>query len=147
MRRADGQMIQVAPPAVMAAKDGPDDRIVLLGHEAHPRVAHQIGAESFGPVGIVQANAPRILRAKSRPPQDLMAAASRWAWALAAIPAALTLAALSTDAPQLWLTAVLGLGLLVFGAVFAVNSSLHSYLILAFTKAERVTMVAISSGL
>ena len=31
-------------------------------------------------------------------------------------------------------------GLLVFGAVFAVNSALHSYLILAFTKAERVTM-------
>jgi hypothetical protein len=28
----------------------------------------------------------------------------------------------------------------VFGAVFAVNSSLHSYLILAFTRAERVTM-------
>jgi hypothetical protein len=31
-------------------------------------------------------------------------------------------------------------GLLVFGAIFAVNSSLHSYLILAFSKAERVTM-------
>jgi predicted MFS family arabinose efflux permease len=31
-------------------------------------------------------------------------------------------------------------GLLVFGAVFAVNSSLHSYLILAFTSDERVTM-------
>jgi hypothetical protein len=31
-------------------------------------------------------------------------------------------------------------GLLVFGALFAVNSSLHSYLILAFTRAERVTM-------
>ena len=30
--------------------------------------------------------------------------------------------------------------LLIFGAVFAVNSSLHSYLILTFTKAERVTM-------
>jgi hypothetical protein len=28
----------------------------------------------------------------------------------------------------------------VFGAVFAVNSSLHSYLILAFSKADRVTM-------
>ena len=28
----------------------------------------------------------------------------------------------------------------MFGAVFAINSALHSYLILAFTKAERVTM-------
>ena len=27
-----------------------------------------------------------------------------------------------------------------FGAIFAINSALHSYLILAFTKAERVTM-------
>jgi hypothetical protein len=31
-------------------------------------------------------------------------------------------------------------GLLAFGALFAVNSALHSYLILAFTQAERVTM-------
>lgn len=31
-------------------------------------------------------------------------------------------------------------GLLAFGALFAVNSSLHSFLILSFTKAERVTM-------
>ena len=31
-------------------------------------------------------------------------------------------------------------GLLLFGFVFAVNSSVHSYLILAFTSEERVTM-------
>ncbi len=31
-------------------------------------------------------------------------------------------------------------GLLVFGAIFAVNSALHSYLILAFTEDSRVTM-------
>jgi predicted MFS family arabinose efflux permease len=31
-------------------------------------------------------------------------------------------------------------GLLIFGAIFAVNSSLHSYLILAFSKGDRVTM-------
>ena len=42
--------------------------------------------------------------------------------------------------PQTWLTLCLVFGLLAFGAVFAVNSSLHSYLILAFTRAERVTM-------
>ena len=52
----------------------------------------------------------------------------------------MTAAALISPGPQPWLTATLVLGLLVFGAVFAVNSSLHSYLILAFTKAERVTM-------
>ena len=90
--------------------------------------------------GIVQTSAPRILRAQTRPEQELISTASHWAWALAAVPAMLTVAALMTDGPQLWLTVTLVLGLLVFGAIFAVNSSLHSYLILAFTKAERVTM-------
>ena len=40
----------------------------------------------------------------------------------------------------MWLTVTLVVGLLVFGAIFAVNSSLHSYLILAFSSAERVTL-------
>ena len=31
-------------------------------------------------------------------------------------------------------------GLLIFGAIFAVNSALHSYLILAFTTDDRVTL-------
>jgi hypothetical protein len=42
--------------------------------------------------------------------------------------------------PSPVLTGLLVAGLLVFGGLFAVNSSLHSYLILAFTRAERVTM-------
>lgn len=90
--------------------------------------------------GLVQIYAPRLLRAKSRPAGDLISAAKGWAWSLAALPAALTLAALFSDGPQGWLTVTLVIGLLAFGAVFAVNSSLHSYLILSFTKAERVTM-------
>jgi len=52
----------------------------------------------------------------------------------------LTLAAVTATGPQMWLTVTLVAGLLIFGVVFAVNSSLHSYLILSFTKAERVTM-------
>ncbi|SFH11561.1 organoarsenical effux MFS transporter ArsJ [Sulfitobacter dubius] len=90
--------------------------------------------------GLVQIYAPRLLRAKSRPAEDLISAAKGWAWSLAAVPAALTLAALFSDGPQGWLTVTLVIGLLAFGAIFAVNSSLHSYLILSFTKAERVTM-------
>jgi hypothetical protein len=88
--------------------------------------------------GAVQANAPRLLRAASRPESALIGAARGWAWALALVPAVLALAALA--GPSSWLTGVLIAGLLAFGAVFAVNSALHSYLILAFTKAERVTM-------
>ncbi|MCH2077517.1 MAG: organoarsenical effux MFS transporter ArsJ [Rhodobacteraceae bacterium] len=90
--------------------------------------------------GFVQASAPRLLRAKTRPEIELVSVARGWAWSLAAVPAALTLAAWAANGPQGWLTAVLVAGLLAFGAIFAVNSALHSYLILSFTKVERVTM-------
>ena len=90
--------------------------------------------------GLIQANAPRILRAKTRPTDELIKVARGWAWSLAAVPAILTGVAIIAGEPQLWLTISLLAGLLIFGIVFAVNSSLHSYLILSFTKAERVTM-------
>jgi len=90
--------------------------------------------------GLVQANAPRILRASGRSEADLIGAARTWGWGLAAVLVMLTLAAVTATEQQLWLTLTLVIGLLIFGAVFAVNSSLHSYLILTFTKAERVTM-------
>jgi MFS family permease len=54
--------------------------------------------------------------------------------------ALLAIAVGMTAGPTPALTAILVAGLLVFGGIFAVNSSLHSYLILAFTKSERVTM-------
>ncbi len=90
--------------------------------------------------GAVQASAPNILRASERTEGDLIRAARNWALALFCVPAALTVAVLMSSGPEPWLTVTLALGLLVFGAIFAVNSSLHSYLILAFTKSERVTM-------
>ncbi|WP_170604994.1 organoarsenical effux MFS transporter ArsJ [Ruegeria arenilitoris] len=90
--------------------------------------------------GFVQASAPRLLRAAKRPESDLIKAARKWAWLLTVVPAALTAAALVSEEPQLWLTIILISGLFVFGAIFAINSALHSYLILAFTQAERVTM-------
>jgi hypothetical protein len=90
--------------------------------------------------GAVQASAPRILRAETRGDAGLIGQAWIWAGGLAFLPAALALLVWGAGAPAPWLTAVVVGGLLVFGAVFAVNSALHSYLILAFTKAERVTM-------
>ena len=90
--------------------------------------------------GLIQANAPRILRAKTRPTDELIKVARGWAWRLAAVPAILTGVAIIAGEPQLWLTISLVAGLLIFGIVFALNSSLHSYLILSFTKAERVTL-------
>ncbi|WP_417247825.1 organoarsenical effux MFS transporter ArsJ [Celeribacter sp.] len=90
--------------------------------------------------GIVQGAAPLILRAKARSEAALVRDARIWAGVLALVPAALCLATLASPTPAPWLTGTLVAGLLVFGALFAVNSALHSYLILAFTKSERVTM-------
>jgi hypothetical protein len=90
--------------------------------------------------GAVQVAAPRLLRAAHRPQGALIRSARGWALALAVVPAALAAAVAVSPGPAPWLTATLVAGLLVFGGIFAVNSALHSYLILAFTRAERVTM-------
>ena len=90
--------------------------------------------------GVVQASAPKLLGAKSKPLGQISRMAWRWVAGLTVIPLALAGLSLLADGPQGWLTAALIAGLMVFGFVFAVNSSLHSYLILSFTDAKRVTM-------
>jgi hypothetical protein len=92
--------------------------------------------------GFVQAAAPQILKARDRTLGQIVRLARFWVLTLSLIPAGLALAAYAAGPsdPAAWLTATLVAGLLVFGVVFALNSSLHSYLILAFTKAARVTM-------
>jgi len=89
--------------------------------------------------GAVQAAAPRILRAKTRNLNAMSARTAPWAAGLALIPLALAAAAWGMGASPA-LTATLIAGLLGFGAVFAVNSALHSYLILAYASAGRVSM-------
>ncbi|WP_299777401.1 organoarsenical effux MFS transporter ArsJ [uncultured Roseobacter sp.] len=90
--------------------------------------------------GAVQAAAPKLLKAKARPEADIIREARNWVAALVIIPAGLALLTYITPEPTGWLTATLIGGLLIFGALFAVNSALHSYLILAFSTGERVTM-------
>ena len=90
--------------------------------------------------GFVQANAPRLLRAKEKNISDLIGSARLWGGLLIGIPLFLSIAVAATAAPNPWLTGLLVGGLLLFGAIFAVNSSLHSYLILAFTSGDRVTL-------
>ena len=90
--------------------------------------------------GAVQASAPKLLRAADRSEAQIIAAARQWILLLAAPPAVLAALVWLSGAPSVWLTATIIIGLLVFGAIFAVNSALHSYLILAFSKGERVTM-------
>lgn len=90
--------------------------------------------------GAVQAAAPKLLKAKSRPEAEIIRDARSWVAALVILPAGLALLTYFTPEPTGWLTATLIGGLLAFGALFAVNSALHSYLILAFSSGERVTM-------
>jgi MFS family permease len=89
--------------------------------------------------GVVQALAPRLLGGKSQPETEIVRKAIFWAGSLVPIPFLLAAAAWVAGGPSDWLTATLIAGLLVFGFVFAVNSSVHSYLILAFGSAERIT--------
>lgn len=90
--------------------------------------------------GFVQGLAPKLLGGKDKPLSEITRLAAVWVGALTLIPLALAVVVYVAGVPQGWLTITLVAGLLLFGFVFAVNSSVHSYLILAFTKAERVTM-------
>jgi len=82
--------------------------------------------------GFVQAGAPKLIRA-SHPG----GASARWlAFALALIPAGIALALSRDFDPELVIIA----GLLLFGVVFAINSSVHSYLILAYSDQDKVSM-------
>ncbi|MBU1331446.1 MAG: organoarsenical effux MFS transporter ArsJ [Gammaproteobacteria bacterium] len=85
--------------------------------------------------GIVQSFAPTITgKTSGRVPDGRSAFA--WAAVLAGLPAAIALG-LDTALSAQWV--LLG-GLLVFGALFAVNSSLHSYLIVSYAKADGVSL-------
>lgn len=86
--------------------------------------------------GAVQAAAPRIIGATG---PDVLVKAIRWAGYLVPIPFVLAAAAWAAGSPADWLTAVLIVGLLTFGFVFAINSAVHSYLILAFGDASRIS--------
>ena len=90
--------------------------------------------------GVVQGNAHRILRASTRGSGALIQDAARWAWMLLIVPLGLSVFLyMRPDATTLNATVVV-IALLLFGAIFAVNSSLHSYLILEFSTGSRVTM-------
>lgn len=90
--------------------------------------------------GAVQGAAPRLLRAADRTRAEVIAQARAWVLWLAVIPASLGAVVWITAEPSATLTTAIVAGLLIFGGVFAVNSSLHSYLILAFTSSRRVTL-------
>lgn len=85
--------------------------------------------------GAVQAFAPIISGHKTGKVPSA-AAAMRWAGALCLIPLLISAGMHYSPAP-LWV--LLG-GLLLFGAVFAINSALHSYLIVSFAGRDGVSL-------
>lgn len=85
--------------------------------------------------GIVQSIAPKLLRRKGTEVDEIRAA-KNWALGLVFVSAAIALAVGSETATTL---AVVG-GLVVFGVVFALNSSLHSYLVLAYSDDDAISM-------
>ena len=84
--------------------------------------------------GVVQTLAPRVLAFFGS--IDEVKSAQVWALLLTAVSAAIALM-VAVDVGTT--VAVVG-GLIVFGAVFAVNSSLHSYLILGYASDESVAL-------
>jgi MFS family permease len=88
--------------------------------------------------GIVQAAAPRLTRRRGAENalQPDGATATRLAFALAAAPAAIAIALEAGVSPAV----VVVCGLLVFGVVFALNSAVHSFLILAYADDRKVAM-------
>ncbi len=84
--------------------------------------------------GVVQALAPQIVRRSADGLSHEVPAARLWSALLALIAAALAVA-VWLQAPNLEWVVVGGLGL--FGFAFAVNSSVHSYLILAYAGSEK----------
>ncbi|RTY71103.1 organoarsenical effux MFS transporter ArsJ [Pseudomonas veronii] len=85
--------------------------------------------------GIVQSFAPSITGKKSGHVPDGRAAFV-WTLVLAGLPALIALGLNAGWSPQ---TVLLG-GLMVFGVLFAVNSSLHSYLIVSYAKEDGVSL-------
>ncbi len=86
--------------------------------------------------GFIQAGAPGLLRKghHGRGPQG--SSARNWALLLAVFPAGIAIALSSGLDPALCLI----IGLAAFGAVFAINSAVHSYLILAYSDRDKVAM-------
>ena len=85
--------------------------------------------------GIIQSFAPRLLARNGRT-VDAVAATKRWALILALVSGAIAVLV----ALDVALTTVIVGGLIVFGVVFAMNSSLHSFLVLAFSDDDEVAL-------
>jgi len=84
--------------------------------------------------GLIQSFAPKIIASKKGHIGSGIVTA--WAFSLALVALAITVALFK----EYQIAYSLVLGLILFGAVFAINSSLHSYLIVSYSTADSVSM-------
>ena len=86
--------------------------------------------------GIVQSSAPTLLKrfGSGRPPSA--STIQFWTFTLTAVPAVIAIGLQAGIEPNTVIIA----GLLLFGLVFAFNSAVHSYLVLAFTDDDKVAL-------
>ena len=85
--------------------------------------------------GFVQSIAPKFIAAKDGGPPKAHTVVF-WATVLAGIPAAISLALMSGILPAVSLAG----GLAVFGVVFAINSAVHSFMIVHYSESEKAAM-------
>ena len=86
--------------------------------------------------GFIQASAPKLLRYSHHGKGPDGNTAKLWAFILALIPAFIAIALSYEVQPQL----TLATGLIIFGVIFAINSAVHSYLIVAWSDKDKVSM-------
>ncbi len=84
--------------------------------------------------GIVQAAVPKLLH-QTRDAASAARAAGIWSFGLPALPVLIALGLRMGGSPII----LIG-GLMIFGIVFAVNSSVHSYLIVAYSDHDKVAL-------
>jgi len=85
--------------------------------------------------GIVQSSTPSLLSFSSKQ-THFGTTAFKWAALLALIPAAIAMALIN----HLSIESSLIIGLLVFGGIFAINSALHSFLIVHYASSSNVSL-------
>lgn len=85
--------------------------------------------------GVIQGIAPKITGRQSGHTPDGKAAIA-WALVLSVVTGVIAYSVQQQWQPEV----VIVLGLMIFGAVFAVNSSLHSYLIVSYAKGDGVSL-------
>ena len=110
---------------------------VFLSNEldwAHEAVGAFLALWVIG-YGFVQSSAPRLLTRNGRSTDEVLAT-RQWGLILAVTAIVLALG-VALDVARTWVVII---GLIVFGVVFAMNSALHSFLVLAYSNDDGVAL-------